>query len=363
MAAKKIRLNALLSLSESDFLECIGGIYENTPTIVQQFYTDHLQQRLVDDATIDDNNNNNVAAITKGRIINVKILFDEIRHYVDEGLSGDERLALLRAHPDLCAALLKKMKSQQQEEGNDGELTAESRLEQRRSGLSSLTPEELQKFIHLNEEYKSKFNIPFILAVRNATKYTVLCAIERRVHSSYETEISTALSQVHNIAWMRLLAIVDPPFIRKDGIEEVDVGHGGFLTCHILDTAHGVPAKGMHVELNRLEEMNADEETMNKQEGEQSPRQNNYHRTLLTSFVSNTDGRSGAPLLSGPKFAVGRYELSFYVGDYFASCGTSLAGTPFLDIVPVQFGIDDPTSHYHVPLLVSPWSYSTYRGS
>ncbi|KAL3756321.1 hypothetical protein ACHAWU_007272 [Discostella pseudostelligera] len=355
MAAKKIRLDALLSLSESDFLECIGGIYENTPTIVQQFYNDHLQQRRRgDDATIDDSIN--VAAITKGRITNVKILFDEIRRYVDEGLSGEERLALLRAHPDLCAALLKKM-------DKNNELTAESRLEQRRSGLSSLTPEELQKFIILNEEYKSKFNIPFILAVRNATKYTVLCAIERRVHSNYETEIATALSQVHNIAWMRLLAIVDPPLVVKGDGMEIDVGHGGFLTCHILDTAHGVPARGMHVELYRLEEMNADTEIVNKQGGEQVPRQNNYHRTLLTSFVSNTDGRSGGPLLSGPEFAVGRYELSFYAGDYFASCGTSLAGTPFLDIVPVQFGIDDPTSHYHVPLLVSPWSYSTYRGS
>jgi 2-oxo-4-hydroxy-4-carboxy-5-ureidoimidazoline decarboxylase len=347
MMTKKIRLDALLNLSEPEFLDLIGGIYENTPTIVQQFYNNHLHPERV--------------SATSGRITNVKLLFDEIRRYVYEGLNGEERLGLLRAHPDLCAALLKKKKEEEEEVANNSnnELTAESRLEQRRSGLSSLTPEELAKFIRLNEQYKSKFNIPFILAVRNATKYTVLSAMERRVHSNYETEIATALAQVHNIAWMRLLAIVDPPLVVKDDGVQIDVGHGGFLTCHILDTANGVPAKGMHVELYRLEEdMNATNEGQEESRGHK-----NYQRTLMTSFRSNTDGRSGAPLLSGPEFAVGRYELSFYVGDYFASCGTGVAGTPFLDMVPVQFGIDDPTSHYHVPLLVSPWSYSTYRGS
>jgi 2-oxo-4-hydroxy-4-carboxy-5-ureidoimidazoline decarboxylase len=153
MMTKKIRLDALLNLSEPEFLDLIGGIYENTPTIVQQFYNNHLHPERV--------------SATSGRITNVKLLFDEIRRYVYEGLNGEERLGLLRAHPDLCAALLKK-KKEEEEDTND--ITAESRLEQRRSGLSSLTPEELAKFIRLNEQYKSKFNIPFILAVRNATK-------------------------------------------------------------------------------------------------------------------------------------------------------------------------------------------------
>ena len=96
MATKKIRLDALLNLSEPEFLDLIGGIYENTPTIVQQFYDNHLHPERV--------------SATSGRITNVKLLFDEIRRYVYEGLNGEERLGLLRAHPDLCAALLKKKK-------------------------------------------------------------------------------------------------------------------------------------------------------------------------------------------------------------------------------------------------------------
>lgn len=88
---------------------------------------------------------------------------------------------------------------------------------------------------------------------------------------------------------------------------------------------------------------------------------------LLGEYVTNDDGRlDGGPALprhGGPAFTVGTYEWEFHVGDYFASQGTPVSGTPFLDVVPLRFGIDNPDDHYHVPLLVSPWSYSTYRGS
>jgi hydroxyisourate hydrolase len=85
---------------------------------------------------------------------------------------------------------------------------------------------------------------------------------------------------------------------------------------------------------------------------------------LLADFVTNSDGRlEGGPALKGAEFTVGTYEWIFYTGDYFASKGTFVPGTPFLDEVPLRFGIDNPDDHYHVPLLVSPWSYSTYRGS
>ena len=82
-------------------------------------------------------------------------------------------------------------------------------------------------------------------------------------------------------------------------------------------------------------------------------------------FVTNSDGRlDGGPALSGGnEFTVGVYEFTFYAGDYFASKGTFTSGMPFLDIIPIRFGIDNPDDHYHVPLLVSPWSFSTYRGS
>ena len=85
---------------------------------------------------------------------------------------------------------------------------------------------------------------------------------------------------------------------------------------------------------------------------------------LVANFVTNDDGRlEGGPALKGANFTVGSYEWVFYTGDYFASKGTFVSGTPFLDEVPLRFGIDNPDDHYHVPLLVSPWSYSTYRGS
>ena len=85
---------------------------------------------------------------------------------------------------------------------------------------------------------------------------------------------------------------------------------------------------------------------------------------LVGEFITNADGRlPGGPALKGDNFIVGSYEWTFYAGDYFASKGSSIAGQPFLDEVPIRFGIDDPDEHYHVPLLVSPWSFSTYRGS
>ena len=114
------------------------------------------------------------------------------------------------------------------------------------------------------------------------------------------------------------------------------------LSTHVLDTAHGCPAQGLKIELWSL----AGEE-----------------RTLLTSAKTNADGRTDAPLLSAEEMKPGHYEIVFYVGDYFAAKSATLPKTRFLDKVPVRFGIADAGAGYHVPLLCSPWSYSTYRGS
>lgn len=116
------------------------------------------------------------------------------------------------------------------------------------------------------------------------------------------------------------------------------------LTTHVLDTAHGKPAAGMIVELHRLD--NAGDTT-----------------TLRLRITLNEDGRADAPLLTGAQVVPGTYELRFFVGDYFASQGAAQSEPRFLDVVPLRFGLADPHSHYHVPLLVSPWSYATYRGS
>lgn len=114
----------------------------------------------------------------------------------------------------------------------------------------------------------------------------------------------------------------------------------GRLTTHVLDTYHGGPAARFTIELWRL---GADKE-----------------RSRLATISTNDDGRANAPLLEGSALLAGEYELHFFVRDYFHARGVT---APFLNIVPVRFTIFDAAQHYHVPLLVSPWSYSTYRGS
>jgi len=114
------------------------------------------------------------------------------------------------------------------------------------------------------------------------------------------------------------------------------------LSTHVLDTANGRPAAGMQIELWSL--------------SGQSP-------TLLKTVRTNSDGRTDQPLLSDSEMSVGIYELVFCVGDYFGRIQPAHSGVRFLDRVPVRFGIGDPEASYHVPLLVSPWAYSTYRGS
>lgn len=116
----------------------------------------------------------------------------------------------------------------------------------------------------------------------------------------------------------------------------------GRLTTHVLDTAGGRPAAGIRIELFRLD---------------------GDARGHLSSHETNADGRCDAPLLEGTDFTAGSYELVFHVADYFRKAGTELPEPAFLDVVPIRFGIAEPGQHYHVPLLISPFGYSTYRGS
>jgi 5-hydroxyisourate hydrolase len=112
----------------------------------------------------------------------------------------------------------------------------------------------------------------------------------------------------------------------------------GRITTHVLDTAAGKPAAGLRVVLR------------------------NRDGDVLAEAVTNSDGRADKPLLDGAAFRAGVYEISFHVGDYFRAAGVTLPEPPFLDVVPVRFGVAQD-AHYHVPLLVSPFAYSTYRGS
>jgi hydroxyisourate hydrolase len=118
----------------------------------------------------------------------------------------------------------------------------------------------------------------------------------------------------------------------------------GRLSTHVLDTVRGKPAAGVAVTLHRLVE------------GAWQP---------IAEQTTNADGRTDQPMLSGEAFLVGTYMLSFHIGDYFEQAATMQLSTepPFLDVVPIRFTVTDPAGHYHVPLLATPWSYSTYRGS
>ena len=118
---------------------------------------------------------------------------------------------------------------------------------------------------------------------------------------------------------------------------------GGRLTTHVLDTARGKPAAGAKITLYRVS--------------------GNSHRKIAET-VTNADGRTDAPMLTGKDFTVGSYELVFHAGDYLRATGQAeTEGVIFLDQIPIRFGVPDAAQHYHVPLLISPFAYSTYRGS
>lgn len=115
----------------------------------------------------------------------------------------------------------------------------------------------------------------------------------------------------------------------------------GYLTTHVLDTARGCPAAGLKIDLYRIE-------------GEE--------RRHLRSLVTNADGRTDEQILPAEEFAIGSYELVFHAGAYLDACGVPPETPRFLDVVPIRFGMSE-AAHYHVPLLLSPFGYSTYRGS
>nr|WP_242480339.1 2-oxo-4-hydroxy-4-carboxy-5-ureidoimidazoline decarboxylase [Rhodovibrio sodomensis] len=234
--------------------------------------------------------------------------------------AGEEgQLALLRNHPDLAGRAAVA-----------GELTEASSGEQASAGLDSLSEDEMARFQELNGRYRERFGFPFIKAVRGADKARILAAFEGRVDTPWHRELATALHEVGKIAWLRLLSTVEP-------------APTGKLTTHVLDTAGGCPAARLPLALWYLD---ADDGA-----------------TRVGDFVTNDDGRLAGPALQGADVRPGLYQWVFEAGVYFARAGHTTTATPFLDRIPLSFGISNPEAHYHVPLLLSPWSISIYRGS
>ena len=227
---------------------------------------------------------------------------------------ADRVLAFLRGHPELGGAAAAA-----------GTMGADSTAEQAALGLQRADGSGLPA---MNAEYAARFGFPFIVCVRRHTLASLLAVFQRRLAGDRAAEHAAALQEIGYITRLRLCGRVSGP-----GVPMV---HGS-LSTHVLDAAVGRPAAGVAIELFEA--------------GGETAR-------LLGQFVTNTNGRTDGPLLSGAPLRMGIYELRFHMGAYFGS-----AADAFLGVVPVRFGIGEAEAHYHIPLLASPGAYSTYRGS
>lgn len=237
--------------------------------------------------------------------------------------AADRQLALIKQHPDLAGKAARQ-----------GAMTDDSKYEQSSAGLDRLSEQEYAAFHRLNDAYKAKFGFPFIICVRRHGKDSILRHFEERLSHDIADERSTALNEIFRIVALRL----DQRVRAADRLKV----HGR-LTTHVLDTHRGRPASGVAVELAEIASSGT--------------------TRLILSANTNADGRTDRPLIAEQPIPIAQYELRFRVGGYFADHGASLVDPPFLDVIPIRFSIAEPEAHYHVPLIVTPWSYATYRGS
>jgi 2-oxo-4-hydroxy-4-carboxy-5-ureidoimidazoline decarboxylase len=258
------------------------------------------------------------AAVPGRPYATVAALHDAMMEVVRQA-PADRQHAFIAGHPELGSRVAR------------ADLTAASRSEQGGLGLDQLSAEEFDRFSSLNADYRKKFAFPFIICVRRHTRDSILRQFERRLGNSIAAEREQALEEIGLITRLRLVAKVDGP--GKPATT-------GRLSTHLLDLTNGRPAAGVRITLDEI--------------GASS-------RGRLVETVSNADGRTDQPLIADQPLRIGTYELAFHVGAYFADA--AVTDPPYLDIVPVRFSIAEPERHYHVPLLVAPWSYTTYRGS
>ena len=293
----KVALADLNAADEAGFMAALGDVYEHAPWVAQ-------------------------AASRQRPFVTLTALHNAMMAAV-RAAPADQQVALIKGHPDLAGKAARA-----------GAMTVDSKAEQASAGLDRLSETEFAQFHRLNNAYREKFGIPFIICARRHSKDSILQQFERRLQNSAAAETETALGEIFRIAALRLDQ-------RLEAADRLDV-HGR-LSTHVLDTHSGRPAAGVAIELLEL-----------SVSGE--PR-------VIARGMSNRDGRTDAPLIRERPLPIGRYELRFHVGDYFARLKARQDDPPFLDVVPIRFAIAEPEGHYHVPLLVTPWSYSTYRGS
>ena len=292
-----VSLAKLNAADQADFIAALGDAYEHAPWVAQ-------------------------AAFAQRPFATVSALHEAMMGAV-RAAPPDQRRALINGHPDLAGKAARA-----------GAVTNDSKAEQASAGLDRLSEAEFAQFHQLNNAYREKFAMPFIICVRRHGKDSILRHFERRLQNAMAAELEAALTEIFRIAALRL----------DQRIEAADrLKVHGRLSTHVLDTHRGQPAEGVAIELLELS--------------------NNGEERLIASAVTNRDGRTGEPLIGGRPLPIGRYELRFHIADYFARLDARQSDPPFLDIVPVQFALAEPEAHYHVPLLVTPWSYSTYRGS
>lgn len=231
-------------------------------------------------------------------------------------------LALLNRHPELAGALART-----------GAMTRDSQAEQASLALAEIADESAAVWDRLNADYRARFGFPFMLCIRRHSRASALREFERRLANERSVELRNALAEIARISRLRLAARID-----DHGLP----GIAGRLSTHVLDLSCGRPARGMRVELHET---------------------GTAGRRRLLDALTGSDGSTGAALLDGEPLRIGRYELCFHVGDYFRGRGVEAADEPFLDVVPIAFGIAEPEGDYHIPITVTPWAYATYRGS
>jgi 2-oxo-4-hydroxy-4-carboxy-5-ureidoimidazoline decarboxylase len=295
---ERLTLDALNQVSAADFVAALGNVVEHSPSVAE--------------------------AVAQARpFANLAALRDAMVALI-ETAAPEERLALIRAHPDLADRVRHE----------PGKLTAESAAEQNGAGLHLLSEAEFAAFAGLNSAYYEKFGFPFILAILRHTKDSILDMFERRLLHPPEQEQAEAIREISRIVGLRLAAFVE---------DDDTMGVHGRLSTQVTDKYGDQPADGILVELI-----------------ERSRRGENR---ALVKTATNADGHTDRALIEGRPVPIGLYELRFHVGAYYTRRGLRLSEPAFFDIVTVQFGVAEPEAHLHVPLVITPSGYTTGRES